>query len=87
MIVEFQPEGELLHVTFEWREGLSHNKELDFYRALDIDQFGEVVGVTFLAAGSHGIDLDGVPHAEEIAHAIRAFRAATTQFESARVQG
>jgi uncharacterized protein YuzE len=77
----------MLRVRFAWRERLSHTRQLDFHRSLDIDQDGEVVGVTFLAASSHGIDLEGVPHADEIAEAIRAFRAATAQFAPASVKG
>jgi len=85
--LSFDPVGEVLRVRFAWRERLSHTQQLDFHRSLDIDYNGQVVGVTFLAVGSHGIDLEGVPHADEIAEAIRAFRAATTQFAPASVKG
>jgi hypothetical protein len=50
------------------------------------DDQDEVVGVTFLAPNTRGINLEGVPRAEEIADAIRAFRAATTPFQPAVVK-
>jgi hypothetical protein len=88
MDIGYDPIGPgVLWVRFEFRERVAYGKELDFFRTLEYDEHDEVVGVTFLAPNTRGIDLEGVPHADEIADAIRAFRAATTQFAPAPVKG
>ena len=84
----YDPSGPgVFWVRFEFREKISYSRQLDFFRTLDYDDEDEVIGVEFVAPNTQGINLEGVPHADEIAEAIRAFRAATTQFAPAQVQG
>jgi hypothetical protein len=77
----------VLRVRFAFRERLAYSRELDFFRTLEYDENDEVVGVTFLGVNERAIDLDGVPRADEIAEAIRAFRAATAQFHPVVAKG
>jgi hypothetical protein len=82
---KFDPVGTVLRVRFEYRERLGYSKDLDFFRTLEYDHERKVVGAVFLAI-DRGINLEGVPRAEEIADAIGAFRAATTPFQPAVVK-
>jgi hypothetical protein len=79
MLVEYDPEGDTLTVSFEWRERLGAARLMDIQRILLYDQESELVGVQFLAI-RHGVDLTDVPRADEIVEAVRAFRSATTEF-------
>ena len=85
MLIQYDPEGDTLHVKLDVRAHLGHSQQLDFFRSLEYDD-GELISVFFIAA-SKGINLEGVPRAEEIAEAIRAFRGATTQFEPVNAGG
>lgn len=76
MIIEYDDEADALYVAFE-RVGSGdsiHQAVLDDRRTIDYDQYGEPIGVEFLDY-SDGINIEGVPRAEEIAQALVALLA------------
>ena len=79
MLVVYDPESDVLQVDLRFFERLSSARQLDQRRVLHYDENGEVAAIDFLLA-SRGIDLANVPEPDRIADAIRAFRAATTEF-------
>jgi uncharacterized protein YuzE len=76
VFVHYDPDVDALYVDLETRsDGDVHRTvELDASRLIDYDAAGQVLGVEFLGA-SDGINLDGVPHAEAIRGALKAFPA------------
>jgi uncharacterized protein YuzE len=73
MMVKYDDEVDVLYVAFR-HIGPGDSKQqwlLDDRRIIDVDAEGEPLGVEFLCY-SDGIDLEGVPRAEEIAHALEA---------------
>ncbi len=69
--IRFDVEADAISVSFRDVEdgGIRDSRELDESRYIDVDHDDHIVGVEFLNVG-HGIDLTGVPHAEDIHHAI-----------------
>jgi uncharacterized protein YuzE len=76
MIIEYNDEADALYIAFEHVGASAPKKqrELDDRRIVDLDEDGEPIGVEFLDY-SEGIDLEGVPRAEEIAQALIALLA------------
>lgn len=70
--IQFDPEGDALYVALEDSDGEVESEQLDEFRIIDYDEDGSPVGVEFLFV-SRGLDLTGIPHADRIAAAIRAF--------------
>ncbi len=62
--VELDREADCLYVTFADTE-VARTARLDELRMIDYASDGTVVGVEFVGV-SGGIDLQGMPHAEEI---------------------
>lgn len=79
MLVEYDPQGDTLTISFEFRERLGAARLLDIQRMLLFDEQDELVGVQFLAVRK-GVDLADIPRADEIIDAVRAFQSATTEF-------
>ena len=74
MLIRYDPEVDALYISFG---PLEHGQarsthELDERRRVDFDEGGEPIGLEVLNA-HEGIDLDGVPRADEIRAALRAF--------------
>jgi uncharacterized protein YuzE len=76
MIIEYDDEADALYVAFEHIEpgAAKQQRELDERRIVDLDADGEPVGVEFLDY-SNGVDLEGVPRADEIVQALIALMA------------
>jgi uncharacterized protein YuzE len=76
MIIEYDDEADALYIAFDHIGPVDARRQhlLDDRRIVDLDADGEPIGVEFLDY-SAGIDLDGVPRAEEIAQALIALLA------------
>ena len=70
--IQFDPEGDALYVSLDDVDGELESEELDEFRIVDYDENGIPVGIEFLFV-SRGLNLTGVPEADRIAAAIRAF--------------
>lgn len=72
MFVSYDSDADAVYVRFE-RDApeVVETREIDTWRYADYGADGTVIGIEFLRA-SHGIDLEGVPHATEVREAIRA---------------
>ena len=78
--VRYDREVDVLYVDLRDRgpADVAHTVELGGGRQVDYDNDGNVLGVEFLAAG-RGVDLEGVPQAEEVRealHSVAGFAAA-----------
>ena len=76
MRIEYDSEADALYVKLREPRGTLHTRRLpgsgpDGSRALDFDDDG-VVGLELTGISTRGIDLAGVPQAEEIAAEIAA---------------
>jgi uncharacterized protein YuzE len=73
MTIRFDEEADALYIAFrEIEPGGSKNQQaLDDFRIVDYDATDTPIGVEFLVV-SGGINLDGVPYAEEISRALKA---------------
>ena len=72
MLLEYDPEaGGVIEVTFRVPRVRSFGHQIDERRIIHKDEAGEVVSVEFLFV-DQGVDLRGIPHAEEIAETIRS---------------
>jgi len=74
VIVRYDSEVDALYVSFRRIEpgGAKRTRMLDDRRMVDFDVDNQPIGVEFLCF-SEGINLEGVPRADEIAAALRAF--------------
>ncbi len=74
MLLQYDDQVDALYVSFREVEpgGVAQVHMVDDRRNVDYDASGEPVGVEFLCV-SDGINLRDIPHADEIAHALRAF--------------
>jgi uncharacterized protein YuzE len=70
MQVSYDTEADALYVRFREAHGVLRTETVDDFRMIDRDDEG-VVGVE-LHQVSRGLDLAGLPEAEEIARAIRS---------------
>lgn len=72
MLLEYDPEaGGVIEVKFCVPEPKSWGYQIDERRIIHRDEAGEVVAVEFLFV-DQGVDLTGIPHAEEIAETLRS---------------
>lgn len=71
--IRYDPEADAIYASIRDGEWAS-NRIIDDLRIVDLDTAGEPIGVELLAV-SHGIDWDGLPHADELRRAYEAFRA------------
>ncbi|MSQ30711.1 MAG: DUF2283 domain-containing protein [Dehalococcoidia bacterium] len=62
MAVDFVPRG---------ANDTDHTEELDEFRRIDFDAAGEPIGLD-LTYVSEGVNLDGLPHRDELAAAFRS---------------
>ncbi len=69
--VRYDPEADAVYVSFREVEagGIRDSLELDESRHVDYDHNDQIVGIEFLKVRD-GINLDGVPHADDIRHAL-----------------
>lgn len=76
MTIRFDPDADALYVAFADRRAgdVARTEELGDGRQVDYDASGAILGVEFLFV-SQGLNLTGVPRADEVAAAIRAFPA------------
>ncbi len=73
MQVRYDPEADAIYVSLREPDGQLRSRNAgDWRRVVDYDEAGEPVGVELLAV-STGLDLDGLPEADAISAAIRAF--------------
>ncbi len=72
LLVRFDPEADALYVAFGERRAVARTVELGDGRQVDYDADGGLLGVEFLNV-SDGLNLNGVPHQDEVAAALRAF--------------
>ena len=74
VLIEYDPEADAIFASFRHiNPGEDRGaRVLDDCRMVHYDEADQVIGVEFLEV-SDGIDLAGVPCAEEIAAALRAF--------------
>ena len=77
MMFQYDDEADALYVYFRHIEpgGVKDVRTLDDLRNVDYDAAGEPIGVEFLCV-QEGVDLSGVPRAEEIEKLLREFRPA-----------
>ena len=74
MLLRFDSEANVMYVSLrrlEDGETVHHTQQLDDYRLVDYDAAGAVIGVEFLWT-DEGLNLDGVPAAEEIRIAVES---------------
>lgn len=72
MFISYDSQADAVYIQFDSTAALSTDtREIDMWRYVDYDETGEVIGVEFLRV-SHGIDLTGMPEAEQVAAAIRS---------------
>ena len=72
MLVEYDPEaGGVIEVAFHPRHGRTFGEQLDERRIMHRDEAGQVISVEFLFV-DQGVDLTGIPQAEEIAETLRS---------------
>jgi uncharacterized protein YuzE len=69
----YDEEADVLYVQLRERAGQGHSKDFGGDRYVEYDTEG-VLAVEFLGA-SRGIDLEGIPHAAEIARGLAALGA------------
>jgi uncharacterized protein YuzE len=74
MLLQYDDEVDALYVSFREIEagGVKKVRMVDDRRNVDYDDAGQPIGVEFLCV-SEGVSLDGLPRADEIARALRAF--------------
>jgi len=72
-MVSYDPEADALYVSFRLRSAgdVVRTVEIGDGRQVDYAADGEVLGVEFLAV-SEGLNLDGVPHREQVQSAVGA---------------
>lgn len=72
--IRFDPEADAITVSFRPIEPgeVASTRQIDERRLVDYDSAGEPIGVELLYV-SEGINLDGLPRAEEIRKALTAF--------------
>jgi uncharacterized protein YuzE len=77
MMFRYDDEADALYVYFRHIEpgGAKDVRNLDEFRNVDLDAAGNPIGVEFLCV-KDGVDLTGVPRAEEIEKLLRNFRPA-----------
>jgi uncharacterized protein YuzE len=68
-LVEFDPNSDALYVEFLPDVEVVRTEEVDDLRNVDYSESGDVVGVEFLGV-SGGIDLSGIPRADDIVEAL-----------------
>lgn len=72
MFISYDSDADAIYVKL--RTDIAHSaetREIDWQRYADYDESGTLIGVEFLRV-SRGIDLAGVPQADEVAEAIRS---------------
>lgn len=75
--LSYDREGDALYVSFDAepvRVRPARCERLDDFRGVDLDRRGEPLGVEFLFVSEAGVNLAGVPHAEELAELLGALR-------------
>ena len=73
MLLSYDTEADAIYVSLREHEGALRSRNADDWRrVVDYDEVGEAVGIELLAV-SAGLDLDGLPRADEISAAIRSF--------------
>jgi hypothetical protein len=72
LLVKFDPEGDTLVISFFHYEGRARGKRVDEYRTIMVHEHDEPVSVELYFVNK-GINLNGLPCAEEIAAALKAF--------------
>lgn len=72
MQIRFDPEADVIFVTLREPEGPTAGDRLDERRIIHYDAADRPVAVELLFV-SRGVNLDGLPEADRIAEAIRAF--------------
>jgi uncharacterized protein YuzE len=72
--IRFDPEADAVAVDFRPRSpgDVARTQQIDERRLVDYDAAGQPLGVEFLFV-SDGVDLEGVPHADEVRRALAAF--------------
>lgn len=70
MYIAYDEQGDLLFVQFRAAEGESASRDIASGRFVESDALG-VVSIEFLSA-SAGVDLDGVPQADQVTRALAA---------------
>ncbi len=75
MLIEYDPEADALYIRLSRAESghgeVSHTRELDEQRRVDIGEADEVLGVEILWA-SRGFTLAGLPQQREIGEALNS---------------
>lgn len=75
MLIEYDPEADALYIRLTKDESghgeVSHTRELDEQRRVDIGEADEVIGVEILWA-SQGFTLAGLPQRREIGEALNS---------------
>ncbi|MDP2327231.1 MAG: DUF2283 domain-containing protein [Dehalococcoidia bacterium] len=73
-MIRFDPDADALYVYYQHITpgDVARTEELGDGRQVDYSASGEVLGVEFLGV-SHGVNLVGVPRADEVGAALRAF--------------
>jgi uncharacterized protein YuzE len=72
MLIEYDPEADVAFMTLIAEPGHTAGKMIDEHRIVHYDDEGRPAAVEFLFA-SRGVDVSGLPEAERIADALRAF--------------
>ena len=74
MQIRYDSEADAMKVMLSEPQGATSTGILDDFRFLHYDETGEVYAVEFIEV-SKGVNLDGVPCADEIAETIRNLKA------------
>jgi DNA-binding XRE family transcriptional regulator len=76
--LSYDREGDALYVSFDVDPGQvrpARSERLDDFRGVDVDRDGAPLGVEFLFVSEAGLNLAGVPRAEELAEFFASLRA------------
>ena len=67
---EYHDEDDILYVRLR-DAPITQTRHLGHWRNIDLDDHGRVVAVEFINVETAGVDLNGVPDRDTIAHLIR----------------